>query len=115
MKVVINGKYGGVGLLTRAIKIYCQYNGTGLRNQIYYNIRNDPILIRVVEELGEMAGGVCSKLVIVEIPDDVEWTIEEYDGSRRNTGVGILLANKCIQYIEQIYFQLSVLYYTSRC
>src|SRR5690606_35782328 len=42
--------------------------------------RGDPILIRVVEELGEEADGKCAALKVVEIPDDVEYTIAEYDG-----------------------------------
>ena len=42
--------------------------------------RTHPLLIQVVEELGEEANGPCSKLKIIEIPDDVEWEIEEYDG-----------------------------------
>jgi len=33
-----------------------------------------------VEELGEKANGQCADLKIVEIPDDVEYEIEEYDG-----------------------------------
>ena len=43
--------------------------------------RNDPILVRVVEEMKEEANGRFAKLVIIEIPDDVEYEIEEYDGS----------------------------------
>jgi len=43
--------------------------------------RHDPILIQVVEELGEESWGDYSKLSIVEIPDDIEYTIEEYDGN----------------------------------
>lgn len=47
----------------------------------YYDIeRNDPILIQVVEELGDIAFGDYSDLRIVEIPDDVQWKIDEYDG-----------------------------------
>ena len=42
--------------------------------------RNDPALVQTVQELGEKAAGDYSKLVIVEIPDDTEWTVEEYDG-----------------------------------
>ena len=43
--------------------------------------RADPLLIRVVEELCEKADGRCAKLGIVEIPDGVDWEIDEYDGS----------------------------------
>lgn len=43
--------------------------------------RNDPILIQVVEELGDKANRFSSKLKVVEIPDDVEWEIKEYDGA----------------------------------
>ena len=43
--------------------------------------RNDPLLIQVVEELGLKDNGMCANLKIVEIPDDVEWEIEEYDGN----------------------------------
>ena len=42
--------------------------------------RNDPILIEVIEELKEVANGSHAELKVVEIPDDVEWVIEEYDG-----------------------------------
>jgi len=42
--------------------------------------RNDPVLIQVIEELGTEADNRYSELKIVEIPDDVEWQIEEYDG-----------------------------------
>ena len=41
-------------------------------------VRNDKTLIKVIEELGEEANVKYSKLTIVEIPDDVEWTIAEY-------------------------------------
>ena len=43
--------------------------------------RDDPLLIQVVEEMGEAANGQCAKLEIVEIPDDVQWQVEEYDGN----------------------------------
>ena len=42
--------------------------------------RNDPALVATVRELGEEANGECADLEIVEIPDDVKWHIEEYDG-----------------------------------
>lgn len=42
--------------------------------------RCDPDLIAVVEEFGERANGPCAKLVIVNVPDGVNWDIDEYDG-----------------------------------
>lgn len=42
--------------------------------------RDDPDLIAVVEELGERANGRCAELEVVEIPDDVKWEIDDYDG-----------------------------------
>ena len=44
------------------------------------NPRSHPLLIQVVEELGEEADGPCAKLNIIEIPYDVKYEIEEYDG-----------------------------------
>ena len=42
--------------------------------------RSDPDLILTVEELGPHANGQFSDLKVVEIPDGVEWEIEENDG-----------------------------------
>ena len=75
-KVVINGCYGGFGLSRKAREMlgidskYC-----------YVDIdRHDARLVDVVETLGEDANGDCANLKIVEIPDDVDYIIEEYDG-----------------------------------
>lgn len=51
---------------------YCLYLNDGHRE--------DPILIEVVEELGEKASGRFGNLKVVEIPDDLEYVIDEYDG-----------------------------------
>ena len=42
--------------------------------------RDDSVLVAIVEEMGEKANNRYSFLRVVEIPDDVDWYIEEYDG-----------------------------------
>ena len=43
--------------------------------------RYDPLLIAAVEKLGlEESGGRDVELLIVEIPDGIEWEIWDYDG-----------------------------------
>lgn len=43
--------------------------------------RDDVDLVKVVEEMGEKASGRYSALKVVEIPKEVEFQIEEYDGN----------------------------------
>jgi hypothetical protein len=43
--------------------------------------RDDPELVRTVEDLGEAANGSCAELKIVEVPDGTDWEISEYDGN----------------------------------
>lgn len=43
--------------------------------------RDDPNLVAVVKEMRGAANGMCAELVIVKIPSDVAFEIEEYDGS----------------------------------
>lgn len=42
--------------------------------------RTDPILIEVVEELGDKASGRGGRLRVVEIPDGLDYVIDDYDG-----------------------------------
>jgi len=47
----------------------------------YGNIeRTDADLIQVIEELGDDASGRFGDIKIVEIPDNVKWEIDNYDG-----------------------------------
>ena len=44
------------------------------------DFREDKTLIEVVEELGEKANSMYSNLKIVEIPDNLDYVIDDYDG-----------------------------------
>ena len=58
-------------------------DGTIVDNSYWYyddEIRIDPYFIQAVEELGEEANSHLSDLKVIEIPDDIEWEIEDYDG-----------------------------------
>lgn len=44
------------------------------------DFREDKTLIEVVEELGEKTNAFYSNLKIVEIPDDLDYIIDNYDG-----------------------------------
>jgi hypothetical protein len=103
MKIAINrcyGSYGGVSskLVERALEIGWQtteYDEEGNyknpRAEIVISpsesrlvedniTRTNKVLISLIEELGEEANTMYSRYVIVDIPDNVEWEIEEYDG-----------------------------------
>lgn len=92
MKVVVNRCYGGFGLSKAAQELYAEKKGITLgKYQKSYDAydgvntwdiaRDDPVLVEVVETLGGAANGGYADLEVVEIPDDVEWTIQEYDGN----------------------------------
>ena len=80
MKVVINTCFGGFGLSDEALARYNELAGTNLKYWSYREKRNNPLLVQVVEELGAKANDTFADLKIVDIPDDVEWYIHEYDG-----------------------------------
>jgi hypothetical protein len=97
MKIVINDMHGGFSLSDAGIEHYAKLKGftlevrktewggsTYYRGEKYFDDRaierNDPDLIETVETLKEKADGFCANLKIVEIPDDVQWQIQEYDG-----------------------------------
>ena len=104
-KVVINGCFGGFSLsrlaflrlreighpLALAEPDYGEKysDGSGPRERWGSGVgaflrdipRDDPSLVAVVEEMGELANGDSAGLQIVEIPADVRWEISEYDGN----------------------------------
>ena len=78
MKVVSNGCYGGCSVADEA-RGYLGIPG-GSR-YTYDDDRTNPKLVECVEKLGEAAShGLGSSLYVVEVPDDVKWTITDYDG-----------------------------------
>ena len=79
MKVVINDCHGGFGLSAAALEEYKIRKGITDPKFYYYDIPRDcPVLVEMVER-GDV-DSVYSDLKVVEIPDDVNWYIEEYDG-----------------------------------
>lgn len=80
-KVVINRCHGGFGLSDQAEQLYKERKDITDPNWYHWEIpRDDPVLVQIVEEMGEDADGMYSELGIVEIPEDVNWYVEEYDG-----------------------------------
>jgi hypothetical protein len=84
MKVVINNCFGGFSVSEEGARRIAELKGLPHVPERYgasgYD-RNDPALVQAVEELGPAANGAHAKLAVVEIPDDVSWEIDEYDGA----------------------------------
>ena len=85
MKVVINKCYGGFGLSRVEQDRYFEIKGVPRPDDFYdgdedYIPRDDPALVQVVEEIPRDQGCEFASLKVVEIPDDVEWEIQKYDG-----------------------------------
>lgn len=78
MKYVINRCYGGFGLSQAAMDAFAVQAHSPC--EAYEIPRNHPVLVSIVEQMGREAWGRMSELKVVEIPDGVEVTIEEYDG-----------------------------------
>ena len=101
IKLVINSDFGGFGLSDEAIREYFRRKNWNLVEKVsnYDQIlfyrdfvsndtcfwaidleRNDTDLVAIVEQMGDSAGSKFSSLKIVEIPENVEWELCEYDG-----------------------------------
>jgi len=80
-KVVINACHGGFGLSAKAKSKYRELAGIADADFHSQHIpRDDEHLIAVVELMGTEADGEYAELKIVDVPDDVNWYVEEYDG-----------------------------------
>ena len=92
MEVVINKCFGGFGIsnecaVALGAKLIEIPELTGRFHHIFPNnksdrdFRADPRLIALIKEKGsEWCSDSFSKLKIIEMPDDVEWEISDYDG-----------------------------------
>jgi len=101
-KIVINTCYGGFGSLSKAAVhravelgwvITEGYNDQGNyinpKAEVHYgtsysineeNVKRDnKVLVQLIKELGKDISS-CTNYKVVEIPDDVKWIIEDYDG-----------------------------------
>lgn len=80
-KVILNKCWGGFDLSVEAKELYARRRAITDPKIIYDEAtRSDPVLVQIVEELGKEANGQYADLVIVEIPADMEYMIDEYDG-----------------------------------
>lgn len=100
VKIVLNGCYGGFSLSDEATKRYAEIKGWALEEATdeyefitlideqgerlsSYDLgedRTDPVLVQVVEELGEKANDGYSKLYIESVEKGTKYFIDEYDG-----------------------------------
>lgn len=103
MKVVINDCYGGFGEITPKASLWLRLRGWKASWWVesaddeanpgaelwldggWWSVdrdisRSNPLLVEMVETLGKKADGPHARMKVVEIPDDVEWQVEEYDG-----------------------------------
>ena len=65
-----------------AFELYIQRAGIESLPEHKWDVeyRDDPVMVSVVEELGRDADDIFSCLEVVEIPDEYNYVINEYDG-----------------------------------
>ena len=89
MKVVINRCYGGFSISKKAAEYMAERGSEiakkdlSLPSEYFHSYdyeRTDPLLIEAIETLGKEANGDSANLAIIEIPNDMDWYIDEYDG-----------------------------------
>lgn len=99
-EIVINSCYGGYGLSLLALKTYLEYknltyeikrddkydeefiylSGTNFSFTCENIKRDDPLLVKVVKELGDKSFGEYSNLKVIKIPSKLKYKIIDYDG-----------------------------------
>lgn len=81
MKLVINTCFGGFRIKPEIVRKYGLDKCNPAGYEIDTNSRTNKKLIELIES-GINCSGMCSKLAVVEIPDEAtDYCIEEYDGA----------------------------------
>lgn len=82
MQVLLNDCYGGFNFSEEfKAHIRSKYPNRYEEDSFYFVDRADPVFIEEALSFGlEKASGHFSNLVVVEIPDNVNYSIYEYDG-----------------------------------
>jgi hypothetical protein len=95
VKIAINRDYGHFEISDEAYSFIAKHKGwqhacddydhnywVGGGDYLYASDldRNDPILIQCIETLGESVNSIYSDIKIVEVPSDVDWYVDDYDG-----------------------------------
>lgn len=106
MKIVINSNYGGFSISKEAAEYMAnlgcpiakaeldEYNNSPEKGRAWFGYgfvvvdgtdiagydRTSPYLIEAIEKLGEKANGEYASLKIIEIPDGINYYIDEYGG-----------------------------------
>lgn len=90
MKVAINKCWGGFSLSEEVYKElgikwdtygFLSNEDLGIKSENYNSYRSNKKLIKAIEKIGaDKSSGNLSRIVIVEIPNGIKFTIEDYDG-----------------------------------
>lgn len=90
MKIVLNKCYGGFSVSEAVYnELGFKWDGYGYLNNELFGIENNDCiayranekLIAAIEKIGEeKASGSYAELRVVEVPDDIEWEIDDHDG-----------------------------------
>lgn len=78
-KVVYNACFGGFSLSKKGAARYAELKGMSVYDSDIP--RADPMLVQVVEELGDEANGDYAELRIKDVPPGTLYRIDEYDGN----------------------------------
>lgn len=83
MKAVFNHTYGGFSISQKAADVLSEIKGKVVSTYEFseFEGRTDPDLIALIEERGShFVSGSCASLEVVEIPEGLTFSWDEYDG-----------------------------------